>query len=43
MFRFFASTVLKQIAATHASMPTHAGGVALSRNCGSSRSTPFGA
>src|SRR5438552_2351601 len=40
---FWASTVLKQMAATHASMPTHVGGLSLSRNCASSRSTPFGA
>src|SRR5215467_14541666 len=42
-FFFWASTVLKQMAATYASMPTHAGGVSLSRNCASSFSTPLGA
>src|SRR5262245_64023181 len=40
---FWASTVLKQMAATHASIPTQAGGLSLSRNWASSFSSPLGA
>src|SRR5439155_24132366 len=40
---FAASAVLKQMAATHASMPTHAGGLAPSRNWAEGFSRPFGA